>query len=142
MVSSIQSDDNQDIEPSDGDCNLLNSIDYSQQSNFKVLNGIDTPAKLGKPLDLPVLNVTKHHNYGHQNFPSHRLSGSNQCGSNALHSDDEVEIRRGLESSGSRACDPKDPQLMRQSTHSLLGRTARALSTRREKVAKKNEERQ
>ena len=59
--------------------------------------------------------------------------------SNVLHSDDEVEIRRGLESSASRTGAPRDPELLRQSTHSLLGRTARALDTRREMQAKKNE---
>jgi hypothetical protein len=37
------------------------------------------------------------------------------------HSDDEVERRRGLEGDSSRE-HPKDPELLRQSTHSLLKR--------------------
>ncbi len=56
------------------------------------------------------------------------------------HSDDEVQIRRGLEGSeiGSLT-EHEDPDLMRQSTHSLLGRTARALSNRRQILAQKKQ---
>ena len=38
------------------------------------------------------------------------------------HSDDEVEIRRGLEPSSHRTNNPREPELLRQSTHSLLRR--------------------
>lgn len=46
-----------------------------------------------------------------------------------MHSDDEIDIRRGLEMSSQRSNNPRDPELLRQSTHSLLGR-ARGFNAR------------
>lgn len=39
-----------------------------------------------------------------------------------IHSDDEVSIRRGLEGSSAMKSDPNEPELLRQSTRSLLAR--------------------
>ena len=41
-------------------------------------------------------------------------------GSQETHSDDEVEVRRGLESENVRSDMGSNPELLRQSTHSLL----------------------
>eukprot|EP00347_Sterkiella_histriomuscorum_P021507 403333736 len=48
---------------------------------------------------------------------SHTTRNQNEI----LHSDDEVDIRRGLEPSTNRSLNPREPEFLRQSTHSLLG---------------------
>ena len=42
------------------------------------------------------------------------------CGGSGHHSDDDVEVRRGLESENVRTDMGSNPELLRQSTHSLL----------------------
>ena len=49
--------------------------------------------------------------------------GSNIQESKEIHSDDEIDPRRGLENSSERGDIPQEPLLLRQSTHSLLGKT-------------------
>ena len=54
----------------------------------------------------------------------HKSSGSSGTNIKSFHSDDQIDPRRGLDDESSfRSENPKKPELLRQSTHSLLRKT-------------------
>ncbi|CDW86862.1 UNKNOWN [Stylonychia lemnae] len=105
----------------------------------------DSKKSIKKPLKPLKTHSSSHKNTSGKNQPTssmknHSIYEDSQCNilsshhsckneqfnenmnNNQLHSDDEIEIRRGLESSTHRSLNPKEPEFLRQSTHSLLGK--------------------